>query len=553
MRLETLIAIERNAKRLREILGILTKYGLADWLSGVHYEWLQSRLVSVDGQRLGDASTAVRIRLALTDLGVTFVKLGQVLSTRPDLVGPELAAELARLQAGTPADAPDLVARIIEEDLGRSPATLFQHFESAPLASASIAQVHAARLPTGHDVVIKVQHAGVEEKLVRDLDLLLGLAELAEKHAATLRPYQPVATVRQFRRVMLRELDFAHERHHLEQFARHFQDDDSVHFPAVVAPLCSRRVLTMERLRGLPVGDRDTLQRSGMDLQAFARRGAVMYLNMIFRDGFYHADPHPGNLMLLEDGAVGVLDCGMAGRLDEELREEIETMLLAAAERDAGQLAEQVLRIGGVPADCRREELRADIADLLGDYVGVSLAQFDLSGALNGLIGIIQRHHVTLPPGMGLLLKVLVMLEGTSRSLHPSFSLAELIQPFYVQTMRRRLAPHRLWRRLQRYARDWERLASTLPRDIGNILAHLRDGSFHLKLEHQHIETSVNRLVLGIVAAALFVGASMLWSNAAPPVIGGVSVFGSLGYLFAVYLTCRLLRAIRRSGNILDK
>jgi ubiquinone biosynthesis protein len=278
-----------------------------------------------------------------------------------------------------------------------------------------------------------------------------------------------------------------------------------------------------------------------------------MYLNMIFRDGFYHADPHPGNLMLLPDGVVGVLDCGMVGRLDETLRQEIESLLLAAAQADAEQIADIVLRIGAVPPECNRDEFRADVGEFVADLTGIKLESFDLSATLKGLVDIIRRYHVTLPTPMSMLLKVLVMLEGTSRRLDRDFSLAELMRPVCERAVRRRLDPHRLLQRFQRGYRNWERLLDTLPKDLSEILKRMREGSLHVKLEHQHVETTVNRLVLGVVAAALFVGSSLLWSTRAPPTLGGVSVFGALGFLVALYLTYRLLTAIRRSGNIWDK
>ena len=263
-----------------------------------------------------------------------------------------------------------MIRQVFVEEFGRSPEEVFRQFDPEPMASASIAQVHRAVLPSGEEVAVKVQHAGLAPRINADLDILHGLAELAEKHSSVLRLYQPVATARQFARVLRRELDFSNERRNLEQFPRNFEFDDTVAFPSVHSDYCTRRILTMERLQGLPVTDLEGLRTSGRDLNEFARRGAVMYLNMIFRDGFYHADPHPGNVMMLAENVVGVLDCGMVGRLDENLKEQMEDLLLAAVEQDPGRLCETVLRSGAAPADCNREELRWDLADLLHDYVG---------------------------------------------------------------------------------------------------------------------------------------------------------------------------------------
>ena len=339
--------------------------------------------------------------------------------------------------------------------------------------------------------------------------------------------------VRQFRRTLLRELDFTFERRNLEEFADHFAQDDTVHFPRAYPEFSTRRVLTMERLEGILGTDSAALAASGADLNEFARRGANMYLQMIFRDAFYHADPHPGNLMLLPGGVVGVLDCGMVGRLDEELAEAIEDMLMAVVNPNSADLAEILLRLGSAPPDTPRDQLRADVTDFVADYTGQSIQDMDLSGALNSLLEIIRRYNITLPPPLSLLLRTLVELEGTAQQLSPEFSLAEVIRPFYASMVRRRLSRRRILGRLQHAYRDWERLVEALPRDLGDVLKRVRDGTFSVHLDHRHIDPVINRLVLGVMTSALFVGSSLLWSMKAPPVLAGVSVFGAAGYLFA--------------------
>jgi ubiquinone biosynthesis protein len=553
MKIHAVARVERNAHRAGEIIGVLAKYGLSDWVKGLNYSWVQDRIKSIDGQSIPDLKVEERVRLAFTELGTTFIKLGQMLSTRPDLVGPEMAQELAQLQTATPADQPDTVRATIEAEFGKPLSNLFVHFKHAPLASASIAQVHLARLHSGEHVVVKVQHAGIADKIMPDLDILAGLAELAEKHASQIRPYQPVAVVRQFRRTLLRELDFTVERRNLEEFAEHFAQDDTVHFPRAYAEFSTRRVLTMERLEGILGTDSKALVASGVDLDEFARRGANMYLQMIFRDAFYHADPHPGNLMLLPVGVVGVLDCGMTGRLDEELAEGLDEMLMAIVNRNAVDLGDIILRLGSAPAGTPRDQLRADLTDFVSDYVGQSIQEMDLGGALNTLFEIIRRYNITLPPPLSLLLRTLVELEGTAQRLSPEFSLAEVIQPFYATMVRKRLSVRGFLGRVQHAFHDWERLAQSLPRDLGDALKRMREGTFSIHLEVRHIDPVINRLVLGVMTAALFVSSALLWSMKAPPTVAGVSVFGGAGYLMAAYLGWRLLRAIKKSGDINSK
>jgi ubiquinone biosynthesis protein len=539
-----------DAKRFREIIATLVKYGLAGWISDTHPEFIKGLLTGAGGQRLSGLSQPVRIRMALTELGPTFIKLGQMLSTRADLVGHELADELSQLQSGTPADPPETVSATIIEDLGKPPEELFAEFELDAMASASIGQVHRASLPDGQHVVVKVQHEGIQDRVTNDLQILMALAHLAETHAPQLRSYQPVATAAEFRRILLRELDFTRELRNLEQFTENFRQDDSVHIPQAFRELSSRRVLTMEMLEGVSVSHAAELKSSGADLNEFARRGANMFLDMIFRDGFYHADPHPGNLMLLGDGVIGVLDCGMAGRIDDELRHEIEDLLLAAVKQDGREMTDIIVRLGSVPPDLDRGVLQAEIGEFLADYTGQSLQDFDMSGALNGITDIIRRFHIILPSSCSMLLKVLVMLEGTSRQLDPQFCLAELIEPYYVKAMQRRFSPKKLMQRAQRTIRDWDRLLNMLPRELSDILDRIKRGTFDVHLEHRRLDTTINRLVLGILTAALFMGSAQLWSRAAPPVVGGISVFGAIGYAVATLLGIRLLLAIKGSGDI---
>jgi ubiquinone biosynthesis protein len=545
--------LERNTRRVGEIVSVLAKYGLADWLKAIPVGRVQAWLQSAGGQAISELSFEERVRLALTELGTTFIKLGQMLSTRPELVGRDMATELSHLQSGTLADSPDYVCRIIEQQLGKVPEALFAEFEPQAVASASIAQVHRARLRSGEAVAVKVRKEGIEQKIESDLAILASLAELAEKHVAQLKPYRPVGVVRQFRRSILQELDFTRERRNLEEFASHFASDPTVHFPRPWPDFSSQRVLTMDWLDGISGSDVERLQASGEDLNEFARRGANMYLDMIFRDSFYHADPHPGNLMLLPGGVVGVIDCGMAGRLDETLRDDVEGLLLAVAQQDAETLTNAVWNLGSVPPTCLRDQLRADLVDFVAEYTGQSIGELDLSGALNSLTDIIHRHGIVLPPELSLLLRTLVLLEGTSQIVSPQFSLAEVIQPYYRKAIGRRFSPQRLFVRFQRTYRDWDRLIQTLPRDLNETLSRIRSGQFHLRVDHRHLDPVVNRLVLGIMTASLFLGSSLLWSMKAPPMVAGVSVFGAAGYLLSMYLGWRLFRAIRKSGNVSPK
>jgi ubiquinone biosynthesis protein len=476
-----------------------------------------------------------------------------MLSTRADLIGPDMATELAQLQSNVPAESAQSARQLIEKDLGATLEDLFAAFDETPMAAASIAQVYGAVLPSGERVAVKVRRTGIESRVITDLEIVQLLAELMESQSASVRAYQPVAIVRQFRRTLMRELDFTYEKRNIEEFALHFEEDPNVCIPRVYADLCSHQIITMERLEGIPGTDIEALKASGEDLAEFARRGANMYLEMVFRDGFYHSDPHPGNLILLPGNVVGVVDCGQVGRIDDDLRDEVEALLLGIVENDAEQVTEQVLRLGSVPHDCSQDRLRADLDDFMADFVGHPLSDINVGSALSSLIEIIRRYHITLPPPLAMLLKTIIVLEGTSRRFSPEVSLAELMQPFCQRMLLRRFAPNRIVRRARRAYRDWDRLIAALPRDLVDLLARFRDGSLTVHLDHRHLDPIVNRLVLGVLTAAIFLGSSELWSREAKPLLWGISIFGAIGYLLSLFLGWRLMRAIRKSGNINSK
>src|SRR5438105_7315172 len=309
--------LARNLGRVAEIVRVLARYGLADWVARVDARLLHRLVRGTAIAPLADASHEARIRLVLTALGTTFIKFGQMLSTRRDLVGPALADELAQLQANVPADPFAVTKTTVELELKKPLAELFAAFDEDPLASASIGQCHAATLPDGRRVVVKVQHPDISTKIHSDLAILAELARLAEEYLSELRPYRPVAVAAEFQRVLLRELDFRRELRHLQLFNRQFARDDGIKFPVPIPELSTSRVLTMERLDGLPLTQVKDFAAVGSDPNELARRGARAFLDMIFRDGFYHADPHPGNVLVLPGGRIGLLDAGMVGRVDD--------------------------------------------------------------------------------------------------------------------------------------------------------------------------------------------------------------------------------------------
>lgn len=559
----------RNVRRSWEIIAVLRKYGLADWLRRTNVEL--PKAVDGEGEVALVLTREARIRLALTELGPTFIKLGQLLSTRPDVAGVELANELKQLQSATPADAPEQVRLTVETELGQTIEELFDDFDLVPIASASIGQVHKARLKTGERVVVKVQHANIESKVNEDLEVLANLAQLAEQFE-DFQPYRPKVNSAEMARTLRRELDFGREERNLHQFNLLFQDDATICIPKACTELSTTRVLTMSMVDGLAIADSLALDAAGINREEVARRGAELYLQMIFIHGFFHADPHPGNILILPGDVIGLIDFGMVGRIEERLREDIEEMLMAIVQHDVPMLVRILKRIGQTPPNLDESALANDVADFVGNYSTQALDQFDLSGALLDMTEIVRRYRIMLSPQVAMLIKVLVTLEGTAKLLSPRFSLMEVMQPFQKQMLLRRLSPARQFRKLRRLWVELEHLAEVVPQQITRILEQIQAGRFDVHLDHRGLGPSVNRLVLGMLASAMFLGSSWMLAHKVEPVIvpdmalgydfsswhdqgylPQLSVLGMLGCITSILVGFRLLWAIGKSGHLDQK
>ena len=558
MKISTIPSIYRNVNRLTEIVSVLSKYGLADWLSQIQLDFAKDFLKDRDGEALARHTREARIRLALAELGPTFIKLGQLLSTRPDLVGSRLADELATLQQQVPADSPEVVRKIVEAELGQPIELLFAEFDDEALASASIGQVHRAKLRSGEAVVVKVQHEKIQQTVQRDLEVLSGLAQLVEG-LEEFSAYRPTATVAEFSRSLRRELDFGREERNLTLFFDRYQDDPHIRIPRPYSEYCTPRVLTMEWIDGIKLRNDDRIDAMGFDREELARRGASFYIESIFGDGYYHADPHPGNIMLLPGNVIALLDFGMVGRIDEPLREQIEDMLLAISNQDSMHLTSTLMRLGKCPRDLDEAALRADVTDFVTLYGSQSLDRLQVGRLLNDMSQMIFRYRIMLPSQVALLLKVLVTLEGTSKRLNPRFSLLEIMEPFQRRAMLRRWSPARRIKKFRRIYSEVEHLVEILPGRLMNILELVQQGRLEIHLEHRGLGPSVNRLVLGMLSSALFLGSTLLLSREVTPLLFAetnvlgmhrISVLGLLGCVTSILLGLRLIRSIMKSGHL---
>ena len=618
MKITSIPQLYRNLKRWREILAVLRRYGLADWLTQFRLPF-RDAFKDLGGIPLSSYSREERVRMALTELGPTFIKVGQVLAARPDLVGPKLGEALKDLRANVRPDPIETVRENLRKELGEDYESHFRFIDPEPLATASIGQVHRAVLNDGRKVVIKVQRKDIERTLRQDFDVLTGLAQLAERVEA-FAAWRPADMVRQLAPMIARELDFGRERQNLEYFAQMLRKRSAeVVVPLPINQLCTRRVLVMEELRGISVADflsqarpRSTPAASPDDEQAAgsgtrtssdgspptsatnisdrrlptspprrdgrqqrserdreAKRQATkqrlgetiaqVYLSMLFDDGLFHADPHTDNLFLLDDGRLGILDFGMTGRIDESLRETIEDMLVVIGRGDQNRLARLIRQVGDPPPTLDESALAIDTADFIGTYGRQTLGAFDLTGALNELTAILHKHHIKLPNQSALLLKMLISLEGTLGELGASFDSLAIVHSFLRRSMFRRLSPQRRLRQARRIYLEAESFLETAPDEFLLLMKQARRGEVRLTLEHQRLSPSINRLVLGLMTSAVFLGSSLMLAMKVPPMlftkepflgIKDLSILGIAGIIGSATVMMWLLLAINRSGHL---
>ncbi|OBT14803.1 hypothetical protein A9264_13585 [Vibrio sp. UCD-FRSSP16_10] len=552
MKLNQFSQFKQNTSRFHEIIIILSKYGLANWVKEKDPDFLNGLFTTSDGKNFAGLPFPIRLRMAFTELGTSFIKLGQMLSTRADIIGPDIAKELALLQSDVPSDSQEVVTRTIENEFATSIDNLFKEFNFTPIGSASIGQVHQATLLTGQAVVVKVQHADIEDKIRADIDILELLAKLAEKYDPELRLYQPQSLVRDFCNHLLKELDYSKELSNMELIRHQFKNTSCIHIPEAYSELSGKRVLTMERLTGFSIGDKTKMEQDHVDGKSLADIGVNMYLDMVFKHRVFHADPHPGNLWVMPDNKFGLLDFGMVGRLDEELQEAIENMLLAAIQQDSSEVTYQITRVCSVPKDFVQQQLQDDVGDFIFEYFSRSLESVSVTDMLNRFTEIIRIHHIMMPTGISLLIRVLILLEGSSHLLDRNFSINSAIEPYANKMRLRRMHPNRFTRKLTKSLTAWERLLASLPTDLETIVEQIRSGQFDVNLKHRNLDAVVNRLVYGVLTSALLLGGSMLLSTQVPPLIHGVSVIGGVLLSLSGVLGLKLLKAVNLSGNLID-
>ncbi|OIQ83852.1 putative protein kinase UbiB [mine drainage metagenome] len=553
------ISVMRDFGRLREIAGILIHYGWGDIVKRMGLGNLTERAGSLLRRKQADEimhlPAEVRVRLALEELGPTFVKLGQVLATRADIFPPRWIAEFAKLQDNVPPEPFEALLPELEKTLGRSPFLVFKDLEREAVAAASIAQVHLAKLQDGTPVVLKVRRPNIEVRIEADLRLLGHLARLLESELPESRRFQPGKMVGQFAKSLRRELDLALEARNTERFAQNFADDPNVVFAKVYWEYSSVTLMVMEFIDGIPGNDLQAARDAGLDLRQLGALGADTVLKMVLVDGFFHADPHPGNIFYLPSNRLAIIDCGMVGRISMERRDQIADMLAALVAKDIERLRDILVGwAGDAPVDDAR--LTGDLDELIFNYESAPLRQIRFGVLLNDLISVMRENHLMVPPDLTMLFKALMTLEGLGRQLDPDFQIVRHLTPFVKKVIVDRYRPGALLKRGRHNLMSVMDVATALPRDVSRLLREIRRGRVKIDLDlkrldhfgHQ-LDHSTNRLTLALVMSALIIGSSIVMTVKGGPTLFGLPAFGFLGFFVASLFGVILMISIWRSGR----
>ena len=549
----------RDLPRLHEITSVLIHYGWGDIVRALGLARLLERAGKLLHRRssdeIGKLDLPVRIRLALTELGPTFVKLGQILATRVDVFPPAWIAEFEQLHSHVPPAPFELLRPALEAKFGMPMESVFASFETTPFAAASIAQVHRARLKDGTPVVLKLRRPDIVAKVEADLRILAHLARLVEFEMPEMRRYHPVQIVAQLRRSLMNELDLVKEARNLTVFARNFANDDSVRIPRVYWDYCGETINVQEELVGIPATDLAAARAAGMDLPLLGARGGDAVLKMILIHGHYHADPHPGNVIFLPGDRIGMLDFGMVGRLTEVRRGQLIDFLGALIRKDEQGLL-NVLSIWAGDAEIDEDKLAYDLTEVIFSYDDLPLKEIRIGPLLTDLTAVMRDNNLAIPPDLTLLFKALITLEGLGIQLDPEFHMVDHLEPFVLGVIEARYSPDAIYRRVRHGFKELGGVLSGLPKDITRLLRQARRGRMRIDLDlkrldsfGQQLNDAANRLTVGVLTASLVVGSSIVMTVDGGPEIFGLPVFGVLGFLLAFFNSVWLMYSIWVSGK----
>ncbi|MCD4800954.1 MAG: AarF/ABC1/UbiB kinase family protein [Methanococcoides sp.] len=547
-------------KRYGIIIDTLIKYGFGYFVDQMGIRSLgsfRSRFKGRFAPPPRPCSGPERVRKVLEELGPTYVKFGQLMSMRQDLIPKEYAEEFAKLQNEVPPFSFDEVERVVEEEFGKKIEEIFLSFDSSSIAAASIGQVHRAKLLDGTEVVVKVQRPGIRKVIRSDLDILYSMAGFAEEHVEEAKLYSPVEVVDEVYHSIHAEMDYTQEARNIERFRRNFENDPDIVIPNVYWEYSTRRVLTMEYIDGVKCDNFKTLEEMGLDRYKIAENGTKAFMKQIFEDGFFHADMHSGNVLILEDGRICLLDFGMVGSISNEMKNLLVDALLAITREDIPQYLEVMGDFGMVPDELDVHSFKIEYGYILSKYYGRSLKQLDTPEMIAEMMTLLRKFRIRIPPNIALLFKGVMTVSGFALQMVPDFNVTVVAEPYAKGIMRNRLKPKQMAESL--YSDLWQtaRMLHKAPLQISHILATAEKGYLNLKFDSHEmdrivaeISSSSNRLAFSFIISAIIVGSSLIIQTGMEPYIWGVPLFGLMGFSVAAFMGIWLMVYILKTGKI---
>jgi len=551
----------RNFSRYRQILSVLFRYGFDDIVDKLKIDqYLEVGVQFITRTRrenIEKLSRAERLRLLVEELGPTFVKFAQILSTRPDILPADVIAEFEKLQDEVPPYPYAQAREIIESELGDRVENLFSSMEETPLASASVAQVHRAVLHDGEVVAVKVQRPGIRKIIEVDLEIMLHLATLMEKNIEEVALQKPTRIIEEFARTLERELDFTLEAANMERVAAQFVNDRTIYIPKVYSEYSGARVLTMEFIDGIKVSDLEKLREAGMDLKVITARGADFVMKQVFEFGFFHADPHPGNIFVLPGNVICPIDFGMTGSVDERQRALFVDIMGSFAQKDAGRCTRLLMDLGEFEEEPDIRLLEREVEDFMGRHLFKPLKDLDVGRLLQDLLNIATRNKIRIPPVIFLMIKAFTAMEGTARLLDPEFDMIAYAEPFIRRAKLARYALEKIARHVVSALADSVDVLQSLPHETLNLVRLIRQNKLTVNMDMKDLGTLLrdlnqagNRLSFSIIIAALILSSALLLAFHTPPLVYGISLVGMLVFCAAAVMGVWLLVAILRKGML---
>lgn len=553
-----------RAKRYNQVISVFLKYGFEDLVSYLNekkrFNFVRKLIPGATYKHALTLSKWEKMRLVCEELGPTFVKFGQLLSNRPDVFPEAFVKEMEKLQDSVPPLAGEVAKGVIESELGKPVTELFEWFEIEAFASASMAQVHKARLKSGEQIVLKVQRPGIKDMIEADIKVMYYLAEILSKRIPSLKSFDPVGLVRNFEESIIKELDFIHESVNIQRFHNNFSKDESdegnIHSPKIYSVHTTSKVLAMEYIEGIKISDTVKLSQQGYDLPLIAKRLAVSYFKQIFNYGFFHADPHPGNLLVLPDNVICYLDYGMMGSIVRKDLEALGSLFLSIKSKDVRRIIRAIQQLSDTTVIRNYRELENDVTEFVQNYSFRDVHQNEMSTAMLQLKDLIIKHGLKVPTHFFLLIRSMVTIEGVITKLDPKLDLLKLIRPFLLRLVAKHYNPVQFAKRIFNSVYELGMYMEDFPRDIKNAMRKINSGEIKVDLRHKGIDPVVHtfnriskQIITSVIVAAIIIGSAQMVIHNVHPLWGETSSFGIIGFIISGILGWGMIRDLRKGDH----